>query len=240
MSIVKWIAALLFAAHLPLHAEVLTVHTDATGIITALNNQFPELGYGLPSNIPVTANVAFEFDTALATVNAGVFATKPTPYLENFDVTANGNGAGLSDPLFWGNPESWSWIRLYDNVRNAAGNLVDVFELHALGQTVWANTTYQLSEHLEFAAATFDHPDASSLLALPQARLLSGTLNVLRIAEGWDATFYISKMDAELSGFNVSLTGLDGPMPCVPEPGQYMMLLAGLAGAAAMRRRGRT
>ena len=58
MSIVKWIAALLFAAHLPLHAEVLTVHTDATGIITALNNQFPELGYGLPSNIPVTANVA--------------------------------------------------------------------------------------------------------------------------------------------------------------------------------------
>ena len=92
-----------------------------------------------------------------------------------------------------------------------------------------------MTAYLEFGADTFDGLDAWSILAVDDAQLLGGTIYLNRVAEGWDGTFVNSKLVADVSGFDASFAGPGAEVPAVPEPGQYALLLAGLAGMVALR-----
>lgn len=238
MSTAKWIAALVVAAlSVSVHADPLMVYTNTAARITSVHNAFPELGYGLQAGTLAGVNFENEVNLSHATADGNGLTTTPSPYAWAYGIAADGYFLGLQTPQFWGGPESQNWMRLQDNVLNAAGQLVDVFELNARGATRFPDVTYSVLEHLEFAASTFNGLDAWSILALADTPLLRGTMQMQRVAEHWDATFSFSEMSADVTSFDVQFGGPGAQLPCVPEPGQYALLLAGLAAAAVWRRR---
>lgn len=237
MSPAKWIAALALSS-LPLSvlAEPLSVSTSTTGQVTTLNNSFHELGSGLQPGAPITVDFAGETNTSMATAGDGTWTTLPQPYFDSFGITVGGTRLGLRSPSNY-DPRLLNQIQLQDNVRNAAGDLVDVFELTARAHTQYENVTYTMTAHLEFGADTFGDLDAWSILAVDDAQLLGGTIYLNRVSEGWDGTFVRSSLVANVSGFDASFGGPGAEVPAapVPEPGQYAMLLAGLAGVLVLR-----
>lgn len=237
MSSAKWIAALALGS-LPLSAlaEPLSVSTRTTGQVTTLQNSFYELGGGVQPGAPLTVDFAVETNTSMATAVDGAWTTLPQSYFDSFGVTVGGTRLDLRSASYY-DPQVLNQIQLRDNVRNAAGDLVDVFELSARAHTQYPNVTYSMTAHLEFGADTFDGLDAWSILAVDDAQLLGGTIYLNRVTEGWDGTFTSSSLVADVGGFDASFGGPGAEVPAVPEPGQYAMLLAGLAGAFVLRRR---
>lgn len=234
MSTIKWMAAMAVAAlSLSAQAEPLHIYTDLTANVTAINNTFYELDNGLQPGMPIGVSFDTEDSFSPANVHGNVLTSQPTQYFWNLGLSSSGHSLGFAETYF-GPPITQ--FRLEDDVRNASGDLVDVFEFN-VGASLGINLTYTLKERLEFAATTFDGLDEWSILSLANAPLLSGTLHVHRVAEGWDATFSISDLDADVTSFAARFEGPGAQIPCIPEPGQYALLLAGLAGASAWRRR---
>jgi len=237
MSSANWIAALVLGS-LPLSvlAEPLAVYTSTSGQVTALHNSFPEFGLGLQPGMPITVDFDGEYNTSFATVESGTFTTRPGAFFYAFGVTIGGTRLDFGPPAAY-DPLLLNQIQLQDNVPGAAGNLVDVFELSARAHTQYANVTYTMTAHLEFAPGTFSDLDAWSILAVEDAQLLGGTIALQRFNGSNDGTYTNGSLTADVRGFDVHFEGPGAGVHPVPEPGQYAMLLAGLAGAAVWRRR---
>ncbi|WP_208280181.1 hypothetical protein [Massilia oculi] len=240
MSTHTWIAALVLGA-LPLcaFAEPLGVNTHTSGRITSIENSFHELGGALQPGMPIHIDFDHETNTSFSTLESGTWATMPASGFFQFGVTVGAAYLGLRSPDTSGDPNLFNQFRLRDDVRNAAGDLVDVFELTARAHAQYDSVTYTFSANLEFAPSTFDDLDNWSILALKDALPLAGTMHLNRVAEGWDGTLVVSDLFADLSGFDARFEGPGAVVP-VAEPAQYALLLAGLmamAGSGAARQK---
>lgn len=238
MSATKWIAALVLGA-LPLSAlaSPLVMYSDTRGQVTAIDRSFYELGSDQQVGAPIIVNFDFETNTSFATTGPGTWATQPASAFYYFGVTVAGTHLDFPSSDTSSDPSLFNQITLRDNVRNAAGDLVDVFELSARARLRNNTASYFLDTHLEFAADTFGDPDNWSILALEEAQLTGGTLHLLRVLDREEPPFTFSHLTANLSGFDVRFDGPGTEIPAVPEPGQFALLLAGLAGATVWRRR---
>jgi hypothetical protein len=239
MSTHTWIAALVLGA-LPVSAfaEPLGVNTRTSGRITSIENHFHELGGALQPGMPIYVDFDHETNTSFATLESGTWATMPASGFFRFSVTVGSSYLGLRSPDTSGDPNLFNQFRLRDDVRNAAGQLVDVFELTARAHTQYDSVTYTFSANLEFAPTTFDDLDNWSILAVQDAALLGGTLHLNRISVGWDGSSTSSDLHANVNGFDAHFDGPGAIVP-VPEPGQYALLFAGamaMAGAQVLRR----
>jgi|GEM_PF-2525857 len=241
MSTHTWIAALVLGA-LPLSAfaEPLGVSTRTSGLVTSIDNHFHELGGALQPGMPIYVDFDHETNTSFATLESGTWATMPASGFFQFGVTVGSAYLGLRSPDTSGDPNLFNQFRLRDDVRNAAGELVDVFELTARAHTQYDSVTYTFSANLEFAPTTFDDLDNWSILAVQDAALLGGTLHLNRISVGWDGGWTSSDLHANVNRFDARFDGPGAVVPVpvpvpVPEPGQYALLLAGLMGMACTR-----
>jgi len=234
MSISNWIAALVLGAFpLSTLADPLGIHTGTSGRITSTDN-FPDLGGNQHAGAPVSVFFDVEYDMSLATVANGTLTTVPKWDLERFGISIGGTHLNIEPNYMAPSPWIFNGIRLQDNVRNAAGKLVDVFELHGGAYTHWGIESYFVETHLEFCADTFSDLDAWSILALKDAKVLDGTLHFQRSVEGWDATWDFRHLYADIDDFDVRFDGPGAIPPPVPEPAQFALLLAGLTGMAGM------
>lgn len=233
MSLAKCITTLALGV-LPVFAiaEPLVAHTTTTGQVTAVNNSPYEIGAPQPGT-PITVRFDAEYNTSYPTVTPGTFTVTDWMFFR-FGITAGSTTLDLQVPPYsdW---RTQNAITLRDNVRNAAGDLVDVFELTAGAHPQFPNVTYTLSTHLEYAPTTFNSLNQWSILAVEDAPLLRGTIQLDRDAEGWDGTWVFGNLRATVSGFDAQFAGPGAEVPCVPEPGQAALLLIGLLGAALMR-----
>lgn len=235
----RWIAALLLGL-LPvsLLANPLVVDSSTSGRITAIDKgYFYGLGGAVQIGAPITVEFHVEQNTWSPTIGPGTFTTAPQFFYHAFGVTIGSSRFDFRPPSYH-DPQLANQIGLQDNVLNAAGNLVDVFELTARGRD-FPNELYTMKARLEFASGTFSDPDAWSILAVEDAPLLGGTIYLNRFSEGWDATFTNDTLYADVNRFDVHFSGPAAEVPAVPEPGQYALLLAGLVAIAAVRRRQR-
>lgn len=232
MAIVQRLAALVIAT-LPLSAlaEPLMLNLTTTGNVSAIDGSLYGLTPPMQTGASLTVDFATELDLSSATVTGNLFTTQPTNYFWNFGLAANGMHIGLQAGSSM--PSVPNQIALQDNVLNAANVLVDVFEMTSFGSN--GNTTYLVTQHLEFSPSTFEGLDAWSILALETAPLLEGTMHVSRVTEGWDATFHVTDIDADVNSFAIQFSGPGAEIPAVPEPGGYALLLAGLASVAGTR-----
>jgi hypothetical protein len=239
----SWIAALVLGAlSLSAAAEPLGVNTRTTGRITSIENGFQELGGAPQLGMPVHVDFNYETNTAFATLDSGGWATMPASGFFQFSVSVGSALLGLRSPATSSDPTLFNQFRLRDDVRNAAGDLVDVVELTARAHTQYDNVTYTFSANLEFAPRTFDDLDNRSILALDDARPRGGTMRLNRVAAGWDGTLVVSDLFADMNGFDARFEGPGAVMP-VAEPGQCALLLVGLmamagSGVAARREKG--
>lgn len=236
MSTVKWVAALALAAlSASIHAEPLFLSTRISGAVTSTDNRFFELGY-LQAGSPVTVDFANEANFDFSTIDGGTLTSATWGEVTRLAASSGAHLAEFDRTGPW-SAASVNQIRLQDDVVNAAGELVDVFELRLYGQMYGGYVRYSLTQHLEFAPDTFGDLDAWSVLALAHAPLLGGTMEWTRESTSWDENYSNSTLSADATGFNIQFSGPGAEVPAVPEPGQYALLLAGLAGAAALRRR---
>lgn len=239
MSTSTWIAALfLYASSWSVLAEPLTVSSQTSGVVT-----YSEGIYGPGGNqqagAPITVWYDIEHSMFGATIENGTLTTQPYSYFHRFGLTIGGADFPIFDHFApFGMDHQ---MRLKDNFINAAGALVDVFELTASAQGRWGLETFTLNTHLEFRPDTFSGLDAWSILALEDATLLNGTLHLLQVIEDRDAIYTrYNNLNASINDFNVHFGGPGSVPPAVPEPGQLALLLAGLTGmggAHALRRR---
>lgn len=237
MSFAKWIGALVLGA-LPVfaHAQLLDVFTETNGHVTATDGYFWELlGNGsIETGMPVSIQFNVGHWPPDATVEAGTL-TMPTWGFRSFGVSVGDAHVDI-DPAPWGEPGEQNWIRLQDNVRNASGDLVDVFELTVPAMSwVYYRTHYLLTTHLEFAADTFDNLEPRSILDLEDATLLGGTLHLKRFEDRIDIPRKPANIYADVDGFAVRFAGPYTEISPVPEPSHAAMLLSGLAGVLLLR-----
>lgn len=235
MSSFKWIVATILGL-LSLHAlaDPLRINASASGIVTTLSGTFPDLGGGAPGE-HVVLDFEKEVSPSSSMVDGNTFTLPADSYFENFGIGAGGRYLGFR-PTSGTSPESMNTIQLQDNVRNAAGDLVDVFEL-SVNTIIGTSVYYTTTTHLEYAPATFGPLDEWSILAVRDAPMLRGTIHLHDIAESWDGTFRTGDMMVEVNDFAIQFAGPGAVVPAVPEPVHGAMLLAGLAGVALMRRR---
>lgn len=234
MSSVKWIAAMILATlSLPVLADPLRITARVSGIVTTLSGSFPDLGGGA-----VGANLVLDFEKEVSPsssmIDGNTFALPRDSYFDNFTISEENIHVGFL-PTPGTSPESMNTIQLQDNVRNAAGDLVDVFEL-SVNTIIGTSVYYTTTTHLEYAPATFGPLDEWSILAVRDAPMLRGTIHLHDIAESWDGTFRTGDMMVEVNDFAIQFAGPGTVVPAVPEPAHGAMLLAGLAGVALMRR----
>lgn len=239
MSTSTWIATLFLGTLAwPALAAPLEVFTQSSGVVTSSDGIYVP-GGNQQVGAPITVWYDVEHDMSTATIENGSLTTQPYWYFRRFGLTIGGNDFDI-----FGNTAPF-WIphqmRLKDNVINAAGELVDVFELTSSAEGRWGLETFTVNTHLEYSPDTFNDLDAWSILALEDATLLNGTLHLLQAIEDRDATFTLYyNLYASINDFNIHVDGPGSVPPAVPEPGQLALLLAGLTGmggAHALRRR---
>lgn len=236
MSTVKWVAALALAAlSASIHAEPLFLSTSISGAVTSTDNRIFELGY-LQAGTPITVDFANEANFTFSAIDAGTLINQSMGEFTRFDVASGSHLAAFDRTPAWNN-NPFNQIQLHDNVVNAAGEVVDGFELYLYGEMYGGYVRYSLVQRLEFSPDTFDGLDAWSVLALEHAPLLGGMMEWTREASSWDGPDVRGALSADVTGFSIQFSGPGAEVPAVPEPGQYALLLAGLAGAAALRRR---
>lgn len=80
---------------------------------------------------PIVVNFDFETNTSFATTGPGTWATNPASSFYYFGVTVAGTHLDFPSSDTSSDPFLFNVITLRDNVLNAAGDLVDVFELSA-------------------------------------------------------------------------------------------------------------
>jgi len=237
MSLAKWMVAMILGV-LPVfgQAQVLDVFSETSGHVTASDGPHWQFGDVDPGE-PVTVNFDVRHWPTDATVEAGTLTLQSLEFF-SFGVTVGGQHLDIPPPSSWSSLQPQSTFALQDNVRNAAGDQVDVVDLVVpIGIPYSWGMHHRLTTHLEFAGDTFDGLDAWSILSLSDAPLLAGTLHLFLFEDRLDFPLPPANIYADLTGFTVRFAGPFTEVPAVPEPAPAGMLLAGLAGAVLMRRR---
>jgi hypothetical protein len=231
----KWIMSIIMGTlALPALAEPLRVETHTSGTVTTLTGWFAELGRAT-TGAPVVVDFEREFNSSYGALDGNTFTLPRSNYFDYFAITAGDRQVRLYPP-YYNTADFLNTIQLQNDVRNAAGELVDVFEL-TVGASSGTTVHYTTTTRLEYAASTFGDLDAWSILAVKDAPLLAGTIHLHEVAEGWDGTIRSGDMVVEVNGFGVQFMGPGAEVPAVPEPARGAMLVAGIAGVALVRRR---
>lgn len=233
----RWIAVVVIVSLglgiLPVCARAapMGVYTGMTGQVTSLDHIVWEL-VDLQPGTPIGVEFDVMQDPSLAEVSPGTLTMADFGYMA-MSVSSAGTRLDFPGYVAWYDkfPNA---IVLRDNVRNEAGDLVDVVDISGGGIPEYSTARYTLDIHLEFASTTFGEPDAWSILAVQDAPLLAGTLHLNRYQWQMDPGPQISNLDATLNSFDMHFVGPGSEIPAVPEPDQWALLLIGLAGPAGL------
>ena len=209
---------IVLGACLPLAASA-----DPLDIMLHLNGSVTGTG------TPLVQSFSTEVDTEWATLAPGS-ATTRFGYFWSTALTADGQTRSFYPS------DQYGQFALQDNFRNAAGQIVDTFDLvlPAFGSE---RSNALVTAHLEFAPDTFSAPNGQTILALPDAAILQGNYVMQAYWMDWSGGVRVDHVEGTLTSLDAEFYG-PGAVPSVPEPGQFALVLAGLT-AVALRRRWR-